>query len=93
MKFFISVIAAAIIFYPIDKKHKLCLKYHNHLNKRFRFFIFITGTLSCVIELLIAFLSEEYLKSIGVNRDLLSLIFVVPLIFILMVAAMPIGDE
>lgn len=85
-KFFAIVIIGSIIFLPIDKKYGLHSKYHDHSNKRFRFILFMTGLLSMAIVLFISFLSDNFLKLIGVNRDLLFLIFGMPMIFCLFVA-------
>ena len=93
IKFFVIIIIASFIFKPIDKKYKLRLKYQNHLNKRFRLYIAITGLVSCAIELVIAFLSDDYLESIHISRGLFSFIFLIPMVFVLMVAMTPSVEE
>jgi hypothetical protein len=83
IKFCAMIIIASLIFNPIDKKYKLRLKYHNHLNKRFRFYIMITMLLSCAIELLIAFLP------VYIFRELVSFIFIIPILFGILVDRLP----
>ena len=92
MKFFGLVIIATIIYTPIDKKYNLRSKYHNYLNKRFRIFMGIVGLFSIVMVSLIAFLSDDYLQSIGVNRNFISFVFLIPGLFFLMVAT-PLGKD
>lgn len=92
IKFLVITIISQIIFNPIDKKYKFRSRYHNHLNKRFRLFIVIIGLLSSGMELFIGFLSDNYLKSLGTNRNLISFIFGIPLLFVLLVG-MPFSED
>jgi uncharacterized membrane protein YhdT len=92
VEFLLTLIIATIIFTPIDKRYRFRSKYHNLSNKKFRLFIFILGLLFIIVELFIAFLSGDYLKSMGLNRDLISFIFEIPLLFVILVC-MPFTDE
>jgi hypothetical protein len=79
------IIISLIVFLPIDEKFKFSEKYQDKSNKRFRLIIMSIGLLSISIGLLIGFLSDGYLRSIGLKRDLLTLIYIIPGLFVLQV--------
>ena len=92
VEFLLTLIAVTIIFTPIDKKYGFRTKYHSHSNKRFRLFMVVIGLLFIILEVFIAFLSNDYLKYLGLNRNFISFIFEIPIMFFILVC-MPFIDE
>jgi hypothetical protein len=86
LEVFVKIIITGVIFIPIEKRYKLCSKYHNRVNRRFKTFTVAISLLSLlIINILINSLLDNNFKIIGITRYLILFIFEIPFLFVLWV--------
>ena len=84
LKIIFIFIITQIIFSPINNRYHLRSKYQDHSNKRFRFIVVFFAVCLVVTGLGIGCLHDEIFIMYHLNKEIVSYIFMAPIVFILL---------